>query len=67
MILFDVGGTLFDDGKCNPSDSKINGNIIIHYKEDNNEIEESVYKYSDISGNAVYKFGAMDKLFVDAE
>lgn len=51
----------------NPSDSKVTGNLIVHYKGDIGEIEESVYSFSDISGNEIYRFNDMDKLFVDAE
>ena len=51
----------------NPADSKINSNLVIHYKGDIGEFEESVCKYSDISGNEFYRFGDMDKLFVDAQ
>ena len=51
----------------NPADSKVTGNIIVHYKGDIGEIEDSVYDFSDISGNRIYRFGDMKKLFVDAE
>ena len=50
----------------NPADSKINGNIIVHYS-DIGEIEETVYKFSDISNNEFYNISNMEKLFVDAE
>ncbi len=49
----------------NPADSNVNGNIIVHYKDDICEIEESVYKLSNISNNEFYSIGNMDKLFVD--
>ena len=52
---------------ANPTDSKVSGNLVVHYKGDIGEIEEAVYKYSDVSGNAVYSFGDMNELFVDAE
>lgn len=46
---------------ANPSQSKISGNITIHYKGD------SVFRYSDISGNNVYRFSDTDKLFENFE
>ncbi|MBR4858381.1 MAG: right-handed parallel beta-helix repeat-containing protein [Clostridia bacterium] len=52
---------------ANPSGSKINGNIIVHYKGDTGEFEESVQRYSDISGNGIYRFFETDKLFSDYE
>ena len=51
----------------NPSDSRINGNIVVCYKNGIGSIVENVYKYSDISGNEIYGIGDMKKLFVDAE
>ena len=51
----------------NPADSKISNNIIVHYKGDVGEIEESVYAFSDISDNVIFRFRDMKKLFVDAE
>ena len=63
----DYSDTENPDFIANPSDSRINGNVIIHYKNDIGEFEESVEKYSDISGNAVYGFIDMKNLFVDAE
>lgn len=51
----------------NPSDSKIDKNIVVTYKDDIGELEESVYKYSDIGNNAIFKISDMKKLFADAE
>lgn len=51
----------------NPSDSRVSGNLIVHYKGDVGEIEESVYNFSEISGNKVCRFGDMTKLFVDPD
>ena len=63
----DYGDTENPDFIANPSDSKINSNIIVHYKGDVGEIAESIYKYSDISGNEIYRLYDTDKLFVDAQ
>ena len=51
----------------NPANSKINNNIIVHYKGNVGEIEETVHKFSKVSGNSIYRFSDMDKLFADAE
>lgn len=51
----------------NPADSKINKNLIVQYTGNFGFIEDSVYKYSDISNNPVYKFFDTDELFVDGE
>lgn len=51
----------------NPSDSTLKGNIIVHYKGDIGEIEDSIYRFSDISDNLIYRFGDMNKLFADAD
>ena len=52
---------------ANPAGSTINSNIIVCGKKDIGEIEDSVYRYSDISGNKIYKFRNMNKLFIDCE
>ena len=62
----DYADTENPDFISNPSDSRVNGNIIVHFKDDIGEIEESVYSFSDISGNAFYSFNNMNKLFADA-
>ena len=49
----------------NPANSKVNGNLIVHYKGSFGRADESVERFSDLSGNAVYKLNAMKKLFVD--
>lgn len=57
------------DNPCfiaNPSDSKVCSNIIVYYKDDIGEIEESVYSFSDISGNEFFSLNDMEKLFADA-
>ena len=51
----------------NPSESNVNGNLIIHYAENLGIIEESVFAYSNVSGNAVYKIKDMKNIFVDFE
>lgn len=52
---------------ANPSCSKINRNIVVHYKGNIGEFESRVYKYSDISDNEVYRFLDLKKLFADYE
>ena len=61
----DYSDTQNPDFIANPSDSKISGNIIVHYKGDIGEIAETVNNLSDISGNKVYRFRNLNKLFVD--
>ena len=51
----------------NPADSKINRNIVVTYKDNIGEFEESVNKYSDVSQNVIYKISDMNKVFIDAE
>ena len=51
----------------NPTNSHINGNLIVQYAGSLGNIAESVERFSDISGNAVYKMNAMKKLFVDPD
>ena len=63
----DYSDTENPDFIANPSDSKVSGNIIVNYKDDLGTIEESVYKFSDISANEIFRFSDMKKLFADAE
>ena len=49
----------------NPAGSRVSGNIIVLYGGDFGEIADSVYKYSTVSDNPVYRNGR--KLFVDCE
>ena len=49
----------------NPANSKINGNLIVQYAGSFGRADESVERFSDLSGNAVYKMNAMKKLFTD--
>ncbi len=63
----DYSDTESPDFIANPTDSKISGNVIIHEKNELGEIADSVYEYSDISGNKIYRFRNMDKLFADSE
>ena len=51
----------------NPANSKVNGNLIVHYKGSFGSADESVEHFSDLSGNAVYKLNALKKLFVDPD
>ncbi len=62
----DYSDTENSDFIANPSDSKVSGNMIVYYKDDIGEIEESVYRFSDISDNAFFGFGDMKNLFADA-
>ena len=52
---------------ANPAGSRISSNIIISNKKNLGNIENSVQKYSDISGNIIYKFYAMESLFTDCK
>ena len=51
----------------NPSGTKINGNIYVHYDDNGYQIADSVYKYSDISVDYNYNFNEMDELFVEPD
>ena len=51
----------------NPANSKINGNLIVQYAGSFGYADESVYRFSDLTGNAIYKLNALKKLFVDPE
>ena len=51
----------------NPANSRVNGNLVVHYAGSLGKIAPSVERFSDLSGNAVYKMNAMKKLFVDPE
>ncbi|MBQ6163024.1 MAG: right-handed parallel beta-helix repeat-containing protein [Clostridia bacterium] len=51
----------------NPANSKVSGNLIVQYEGSFGSADESVYRYSDLSGNAIYKLNALKKLFVDPE
>lgn len=63
----DYGNTESPDFIPNPTDSNVKGNLIVHYEGDVGDIDESVYNFSDISGNGVYRLRDMDKLFADSE
>lgn len=49
----------------NPSNSRVCGNLVVHFAGKVGEFEKSVYRFSDISGNAAYRFGSLKKLFRD--
>ncbi|MBQ6067855.1 MAG: right-handed parallel beta-helix repeat-containing protein [Clostridia bacterium] len=49
----------------NPSYSSVTGNLIVSAGGKIGEITEPAARFSDISGNAVYRMGAMKRLFVD--
>lgn len=52
---------------ANPSDSKINGNLVVSLGKDESEFEGSVSTYSDISLNAFYRISAVKRIFADFE
>ncbi len=64
---FDYTDTENADFVPNPANSKVNGNLIVHYAGSFGRADESVYRFSDLTGNAVYKPGAMKKLFTDPD
>ncbi|MBQ6268106.1 MAG: right-handed parallel beta-helix repeat-containing protein [Clostridia bacterium] len=51
----------------NPANSIISGNLIVHYAGQLGNIAQSVERFSDLSGNAIYRLSAMKKLFADPE
>ena len=51
----------------NPAYSEIKGNLIVSAGYKLGSISEQAYRYSDISGNAVYRMIALKKLFVDPD
>ena len=51
----------------NPAYSNVTGNLIVNADGGIGEISEPAMKYSNISGNAVYKLNALKKLFADPE
>ena len=62
----DYDDTENPDFIANPTDSKVSGNIIVYYKDGIGDIYESVYEFSDISGNEIFRFSDMKNLFADA-
>ena len=63
--VLDYADTENPDFIPNPANSHVNGNLIVQYAGSLGEIAESVERFSDLTGNAVYKMNAMKKLFVD--
>ena len=51
----------------NPANSRINGNLIVHYVKSIGSISRTVKKQSDLSGNAVYRLNKTKKIFVDPD
>ena len=51
----------------NPANSSVTGNLIVQYAGSFGRCDDSVYRFSDISGNAVYQVNAMKNLFVDPD
>ncbi len=51
----------------NPANSSVSSNLIVQYAGSFGRCDDSVYRFSDISGNAVYQVNAMKKLFVDPD
>ena len=52
---------------ANPAYSKVTGNLIVNGPGELGMIDERVYRFSEVSGNAVYKMSALKKLFVDPD
>ncbi len=52
---------------ANAANSKVTGNVFINERCALGEVEENPRAYSDISGNAVYRLSALNKLFEDPE
>ncbi len=52
---------------ANPAYSKVTGNLIVNGPGELGMIDERVYRFSEVSGNAVYKMSALKKLFTDPE
>lgn len=61
----DYSDTEDPDFISNPANSRIYGNLIVQYAGDIGRFDESVSRFSEISGNAVYKMTALKKLFAD--
>ena len=51
----------------NASNSRVTGNLFVNFRNELGNIAPNPARFSDISGNAVYKMSAMKKLFVDPE
>ena len=51
----------------NPAYSTVKGNVVVSAGNKLGSISDQAYKYSDISGNAVYRMVALKKLFVDPD
>ncbi|MBQ6420719.1 MAG: hypothetical protein IJK02_06590 [Clostridia bacterium] len=49
----------------NPAYSKVTGNLIVNGPGEIGSIDERVYRFSEVSGNAVYKMNKLKKLFND--
>ena len=68
------GGLHFDKSRSddpmygpNAANGKVTGNLFVNLRGSIGEIAENPAKYSDISGNAIYKMNALKKLFVDPD
>lgn len=51
----------------NPGNSTVSGNIILDKAASIGNISEAAEKFSDISGNAIFKLSKLDNIFTDAE
>ena len=51
----------------NAANGKVTGNLLVNQRNELGQIDENPARFSEISGNAVYTFSAMKKLFVDPE
>ena len=67
----ELAKTFWDESKledpyfvANPSNNKVNGNILVNLAGDLGKIEPSQAKFSDFSGNAVYTLDMLEAIFV---
>lgn len=51
----------------NPGNSNVTGNVIVDKSSSIGNISEPAQQFSNISGNAVFPIGQLDKIFTDAE
>ena len=65
LITEDFDATEDPGYVSNPAYSKVTGNMIVNGPGKIGSIFERVYRFSDVSGNAVYKMNTLKQLFVD--
>lgn len=66
-IVEDFDATKDPGYVTNPACSKVTGNLIINRDGNIGSIDERVYRFSDVSGNAMYRMDMMKKVFVDPD